>query len=92
MAQIAIPLLLLGTAVLISNDKNENEENEEENSGKEITRVGERKLGKRAGTTVEITQKQDYYKISIITKQNNPWVNKKKNDSNTEEYIKYLAF
>ena len=30
MAQIAIPLLLLGTAVLISNDKNENEENEEE--------------------------------------------------------------
>ena len=35
MAQIAIPLLLLGTAVLISNDKNENDENEEENSGKE---------------------------------------------------------
>ena len=33
MAQIAIPLLLLGTAVLISNDKNENDENEEENVG-----------------------------------------------------------
>ena len=30
MAQIAIPLLLLGTAVLISNDKDENDENEEE--------------------------------------------------------------
>lgn len=30
MAQIAIPLLLLGTAVLISNDKNENDDNEEE--------------------------------------------------------------
>ena len=62
-----------------------------ENSGKGITKVGERKLGVRAGTTVEITQKQDYYKISIITKQNSPWVNKKKNDSNTEEYIKYTG-
>lgn len=30
MAQIAIPLLLLGTAVLISNDKNENDENDQE--------------------------------------------------------------
>jgi len=37
MAQIAIPLLLLGTAVLISNDRNKNEENEEEciGNGKE---------------------------------------------------------
>lgn len=37
MAQIAIPLLLLGTAVLISNDRNINEENEEEciGNGKE---------------------------------------------------------
>jgi DNA-directed RNA polymerase II subunit RPB2 len=61
----------------------------EEATGK--TRVGKRNLGKRAGTTVEITQKHDYYKISIITKQNNPWVNKKKNDSNTEEYIKYTG-
>ena len=33
MAQIAIPLLLLGTAVLISNDKDENDENEEEYVG-----------------------------------------------------------
>ena len=56
-----------------------------------ITKVGKRTLGKRAGTTIEITQKHDYYKISIITKQNNPWVNRKKNDSNTEEYIKYTG-
>lgn len=36
MAQIAIPLLLLGTAVLISNDENdENEQNDKENPGKE---------------------------------------------------------
>ena len=62
-----------------------------ENSGKGITQVGKRTLGKRAGTTIEIMQKHDYYKISIITKQNNPWVNRKKNDSNTEEYIKYTG-
>lgn len=35
MAQIAIPLLLLGTAILISNDRNENDENEEEISCRE---------------------------------------------------------
>ena len=62
-----------------------------ENSGIGKTHIGKRNLGARAGTTVEITQKHDYYKISIITKQNNPWVNKKKNDSNTEEYIKYTG-
>ena len=62
-----------------------------DNSSKGVTRIGKRNLGKRAGTTVEITQKHDYYKISIITKQNNPWVNKKNNDSNTEEYIKYTG-
>ena len=62
-----------------------------DNSTKGKTYIGKRNLGARAGTTVEITQKQDYYKISIITKQNNPWVNKKNNDSNTEEYIKYTG-
>ena len=33
----------------------------------------------------------DYYKISIITKQNNPWVNKKTNEVNKEEYIKFTG-
>ena len=55
------------------------------------TRTGRRNLGKRKGEKVTITQKYNYYKISIIKKQNNPWVNKKKNDSNKEEYIKYTG-
>lgn len=55
------------------------------------TSEGKRNLGKRAGTKVKITQKHDYYKISIIRSQNNPWVNKKKNISNIEEYIKYTG-
>ena len=55
------------------------------------TRTGTRNLGKRKGEKVTITQRHNYYKISIIRKQNNPWVNKKKNDSNKEEYIKYTG-
>ena len=62
-----------------------------DNSSLGITRVGTRNLGKRAGERVEITQVHDYYKISIITKQNNPWVNKKTNDANKEKYIKYTG-
>ena len=55
------------------------------------TRTGTRNLGKRKGEKVTITQKHSYYKISIIRKQNNPWVNKKKNNANKEEYVKYTG-
>ena len=54
-----------------------------------IARVGKRNLGSRAGQVVEITQKHTYYKVSIITKQNQPWINKKVNDSNEENLIDY---
>ena len=54
-----------------------------------IARVGKRNLGSRAGEVVEITQKHTYYKVSIITKQNQPWINKKKNDANVEKLIDY---
>ena len=54
-----------------------------------IARVGKRNLGSRAGQVVEITQKHTYYKVSIITKQNQPWINKKVNDSNEEKLIDY---
>jgi len=54
-----------------------------------IARVGKRNLGTRAGTEVSITQKHTYYKVSIIRKQNQPWINKKKNESNIEELIDY---
>ena len=62
-----------------------------DNSSLGITRVGIRNLGKRAGERVEATQTHDYYKISIITKQNNPWVNKKTNYANKEDYIKFTG-
>ena len=62
-----------------------------DNSSLGITRVGTKNLGKRAGERVEATQVHDYYKISIITKQNNPWVNKKTNDANKEEHIKFTG-
>ena len=54
-----------------------------------IARVGKRNLGSRAGQVVEITQKHTYYKVSIITKQNQPWINKKQNESNVEKLIDY---
>ena len=54
-----------------------------------VARVGKRNLGSRAGTEVSITQKHVYYKVSIIRKQNQPWINKKKNESNKEELIDY---
>jgi len=52
-------------------------------------RIGKRNLGSRAGDIVEITQKHIYYRVSIITKQNEPWINKKVNDSNEEKLIDY---
>jgi hypothetical protein len=54
-----------------------------------IARIGKRNLGSRAGEEVSITQKHTYYKVSIIRKQNEPWINKKKNDSNEEKLIDY---
>ena len=54
-----------------------------------IARIGKRNLGSRAGTEVCVTQKHTYYKVSIIRKQNQPWINKKKNESNKEELIDY---
>jgi len=54
-----------------------------------VARIGKRNLGSRAGTEVSITQKHTYYKVSIIRKQNQPWINKKKNESNKEELIDY---
>jgi hypothetical protein len=54
-----------------------------------IARIGKRNLGSRAGQEVSITQQHTYYKVSIITKQNQPWINKKVNDSNEEKLIDY---
>lgn len=54
-----------------------------------IARIGKRNLGSRAGESIEVTQKHTYYKVSIITKQNEPWINKKKNDSNEEGLFHY---
>ena len=54
-----------------------------------IARIGKRNLGSRAGEEVVITQKHTYYKVSIITKQNQPWINKKVNESNEEKLIDY---
>jgi DNA-directed RNA polymerase beta subunit len=53
------------------------------------TRTGKRNLGSRAGQEVSITQKHDYYKVSIIREQNQPWINKKKNDANVETTVPY---
>ena len=55
----------------------------------EIARIGKRNLGSRAGQVVSITQQHTYYKVSIIAKQNEPWINKKVNDSNEEKLIDY---
>ena len=50
---------------------------------------GKRNLGYRKGQEITIEQKNKYYKISIIKKHNEPWINKKKNNSNIEEIRKY---
>jgi len=54
-----------------------------------IVRTGKRNLGSRAGEIVTIVQQHTYYKVSIITKQNQPWINKKVNVSNEEKLIDY---
>ena len=54
-----------------------------------VARVGKRNLGSRAGQDVSITLRHTYYKVSIIREQNQPWINKKKNESNTETTVDY---
>jgi hypothetical protein len=54
-----------------------------------IERTGTRTMGSRIGTTINVTQKHVYYKVSIIRKQNQPWINKKVNESNEEKTIDY---
>ena len=56
-----------------------------------IARIGKRTLGSRAGTEISVTQQHTYYKVSIITKQNQPYINKKKNESNNEKIIQYTG-
>ena len=58
-----------------------------EPDGKEHTATGT--MGYNKGKTNVIVQKHTYYKISIIRKQNEPYINKKINDSNVEEIIDY---
>ena len=48
-------------------------------------------MGYNEGKTNIITQKHTYYKISIIRKQNEPYINKKKNDSNEEKLMNYCG-
>jgi len=54
-----------------------------------IARIGKRNLGSRVGQEISVTQQHTYYKVSIITKQNQPWINKKVNESNEEKLIDY---
>ena len=46
-------------------------------------------LGYNLGRSHEISSKNTYYKISIIRSQNQPYINKKVNDSNEEKLIDY---
>jgi DNA-directed RNA polymerase beta subunit len=48
-------------------------------------------MGSRAGKESTITQKYTYYKVSVIRSQNQPWINKKVNDSNEEKIISYTG-
>jgi len=48
-------------------------------------------MGYNKGKSSTITQKHTYYKISIIRKQNEPYINKKKNESNEEKLMKYCG-
>jgi DNA-directed RNA polymerase II subunit RPB2 len=61
--------------------------NAEEPDGVEKTITGT--MGYGAGKTSTCVQRHTYYKISIIRKQNEPYINKKVNDSNEEKLIDY---
>jgi len=54
-----------------------------------IARIGKHTMGSRAGQAISVTLQHTYYKVSVIRKQNEPWINKKKNESNKEELIDY---
>jgi len=54
-----------------------------------LARIGKRNLGSRAGQSISVTQQHTYYRVSIITKQNEPWINKKVNDCNEEKLVDY---
>lgn len=54
-----------------------------------IARVGKRNLGSRAGEEMSATLRHTYYKVSIIRKQNQPWMFKKDNESNILERMNY---
>jgi len=54
-----------------------------------IARESTGTMGYKKGRTSTIIQRNTYYKISIIRKQNEPYINKKKNDSNEEKLISY---
>ena len=56
-----------------------------------IPRVGVRNLGSRAGEAMSATLQHTYYKVSIIRDQNQPWINKKVNESNIEARIPYCG-
>ena len=51
---------------------------------------GTRTLG--VGASIKINDyNNDYYKVNIIRKNNEPWINKKNNKSNIEKYIQYTG-
>ena len=54
-----------------------------------IERLVTGRLGYNKGKSHIIVQKNTYYKISIIRKQNEPYINKKVNASNVEKLIDY---
>jgi DNA-directed RNA polymerase II subunit RPB2 len=49
------------------------------------------KMTSRADKQISIIQKHTYYTVSIITKQNEPWINKNVDDSNEEKLIDYAG-
>jgi len=54
-----------------------------------VARVGKRNVGPQAGQEISVTLQHTYYKVSIIREQNQPWINKKINESNTEARLPY---
>lgn len=56
-----------------------------------VPHIGKRNLGTRTGTEVSVTLQHTYYKVSIIKEQNQPWINKKVNESNTETTVPYCG-
>ena len=55
------------------------------------SRVATCRTGKNAGKEYTITSKHTFYCIGIIKLQNQPWINKKKNESNVEKLVPYTG-